>query len=160
MCRPCCSAQCAASNDEHRRWALRTVQSLVDPSDGLDGHVIGVWGLVYKQGTDTLRRSSAVELCRELTSAGAQVKAHDSAVRVVPDDLAGLFTLCPTPLDAAQDATAIVVETDWPAYRAVDPERLVSVMRTPNVLDANGFLRETLGGLGAVRYVRVGTPAA
>ena len=38
------------SNDEHRRWALRTVQSLVDPSDGLDGHVIGVWGLVYKQG--------------------------------------------------------------------------------------------------------------
>ena len=95
------------SNDEHRRWALRTVQSLVDPSDGLDGHVIGVWGLVYKQGTDTLRRSSAVELCRELTSAGAQVKAHDSAVRVVPDDLAGLFTLCPTPLDAAQDATAI-----------------------------------------------------
>lgn len=148
------------SNDEHRRWALRTVQSLVDPSDGLDGHVIGVWGLVYKQGTDTLRRSSAVELCRELTSAGAQVKAHDSAVRVVPDDLAGLFTLCPTPLDAAQDATAIVIETDWPAYSAVDPERLVSVMRTPNVLDANGFLRETLGGLGAVRYIRVGTPAA
>jgi len=148
------------SNDEHRRWALRTVRSLVDPSAGLDGHVIGVWGLVYKQGTDTLRRSSAVELCRELTSAGAQVKAHDSAVRAVPDDLAGLFTLCPTPLDAAQDATAIVIETDWPAYRTVDPERLVSVMRTPNVLDANGFLRETLGGLGAVRYIRVGTPAA
>jgi len=149
-----------ASNDEHRRWALRTVQSLVDPSRGLHGHVIGVWGLVYKQGTDTLRRSSAVELCRELASAGAQVKAHDSAVSAVPDELAGLFTLCPTPLDAAQDATAIVIETDWPAYRAVDPECLVSAMRTPNVLDANGFLLEALAGHDAVRYIRVGTPAA
>jgi UDPglucose 6-dehydrogenase len=149
-----------ASNDEHRRWALRTVRSLVDPSGGLDGHVIGVWGLVYKRGTDTLRRSSAVELCQDLASAGAQVKAHDSAVSAVPDDLAGLFELCPTPLDAAQGATAIVIETDWPAYRAVDPECLVSVMRTPNVVDANGFLLETLGGHDAVHYIRVGTPAA
>jgi UDPglucose 6-dehydrogenase len=122
--------------------------------------VIAVWGLVYKQGTDTLRRSSAVELCRELASAGAQVKAHDSAVRVVPDDLAGLFTLCPSPLEAAHDATAVVVETDWPAYHAVDGERLVSVMRTPNVLDANGYLLETLGGCDAVRYIRVGSRAA
>ena len=145
-----------ASNQEHRRWALRTLESLVDSTDGLDGHVIGVWGLVYKQGTDTLRRSSAVELCRELTSAGARVKAHDVAVHAVPDDLAGLFTLCPTPLDAAEGATAVVVETDWPAYRAVDPERLVAVMRAPNVVDANGFLAATLGEREAVRYVRVG----
>ena len=125
--------------------------------DGLDGHVIGVWGLVYKQGTDTLRRSSAVELCRELTSAGAQVKAHDSAVRrAVPDDLAGLFTLCPTPLDAAQDASVLVVETDWPAYRDVDPGRLVASMRTALVVDANGFLREQLRDVAGIRYVRLG----
>jgi UDPglucose 6-dehydrogenase len=148
------------SNDEHKRWALHTIESLIDSSDGLDGHVIGVWGLVYKQGTDTLRRSSSVELCRQLTLAGAQVKAHDSAVRVVPDDLAGLFTLCPTPLEAAEDASAIVVETDWPAYRAIDPDRLAGVMRTPTVVDANGFLRETLGGLETVRYIRVGSRAA
>ena len=46
------------SNDAHKQWARRTVETLVGPSGGLDGHVIGVWGLVYKQGTDTLRRSS------------------------------------------------------------------------------------------------------
>jgi UDPglucose 6-dehydrogenase len=148
------------SNDEHKQWELRTVESLVDSGHGLDGHVIGVWGLVYKQGTNTLRRSSSVELCRELTRAGAQVKAHDGAVREVPDDLAGLFTLCATPLEAAKDATAIVIETDWPAYLAIDPGRLVAAMRTPTVVDANGFLLETLGGLDAVRYIRVGNRAA
>jgi UDPglucose 6-dehydrogenase len=145
-----------ASNDEHRRWPLRTVESLVEPGSDLEGHVIGVWGLVYKQGTDTLRRSSSVELCRALRHAGARVQAHDSAVHAVPDDLAGLFTLCPTPLDAARDATAIVIETDWPAYHAVDPAQLVAVMRAPNVVDPNGFLRETLAGLDATRYHRVG----
>ena len=124
--------------------------------DGLDGHVIGVWGLVYKQGTDTLRRSSAVELCRELAHSGAVVKAHDSAVRVLPDDLSDVFTLCPTPLEAAEDASAIVVETDWPSYREVAPERLVAAMRTPIVVDPNGFLHEQLGDVAGVRYVRVG----
>jgi UDPglucose 6-dehydrogenase len=147
------------SNDEHKQWALRTVESLVASSDGLDGHVIGVWGLVYKQGTDTLRRSSSVELCRALTSAGARVKAHDSAVRAVPGDLDGLFTLCATPLDAAEDASALVIQTDWPAYRQIDPEHLVAAMRTPVIVDANGFLLGTLGGVAGVRYVRVGSRA-
>ena len=135
-----------ASNDEHKQWARRTIESLVgDASGRLDGHVIGIWGLVYKQGTDTLRRSSSIELCRELARAGADVKAHDSAVRIVPDDLSGIFTLCATPLEAAEEASAIVVETNWPSYREVDPERLVASMRTPIVVDANGFLFDKLG---------------
>lgn len=145
------------SNDEHKRWARRTLETLVGADDGLSGHVIGVWGLVYKQGTDTLRRSSSVELCRELTGAGAVVRAHDSAVRAVPDDLSDSFTLCPTPLEAAKGASAVVVETDWPAYRAIDPKALVAAMRTPIVVDANGFLSATLGDLPGVRYVRVGS---
>jgi len=53
--------------------------------------------------------------------------------------------------------SAFVVETDWPAYRAVDPGGLVAAMRTPIVLDANGFLSATLGDLPGVRYVRVGS---
>ena len=145
------------SNDEHKQWAWRTIESLVGGGSGrLDGHVIGVWGLVYKQGTDTLRRSSAVELCRELVRAGAVVKAHDSAVRVVPDDLSGVFTLCATPLEAAEEASAVVIETDWPLYREVEPERLVAAMQSPIVVDANGFLLETLGDVSGLRYLRVG----
>ena len=54
------------SNDEHKRWARRTLEALVGADGGLSGHVIGVWGLVYKQGTDTLRR---VELGRALPRA-------------------------------------------------------------------------------------------
>ena len=51
------------SNSEHARWARRTIETLLDEDDGLGGHTIGIWGLAYKPGTDTLRRSNAVELC-------------------------------------------------------------------------------------------------
>ncbi len=78
-------------------------------------------------------------------------------MRVVPDDLSGSFTLCSTPLDAAEDASAVVVETDWPAYRTIDPGALVAAMRTPIVVDANGFLLATFGNVAGVRYVRVGS---
>ena len=122
----------------------------------MNGHVIGVWGLAYKQGTDTLRRSSAIELCQELARAGAVVRAHDPAVRVVPDDLSDTFTLCATPLDAAREASAIVIETDWPVYREVEPEHLVAAMRSAIVVDANGFLLETLGDVSGLHYVKVG----
>jgi UDPglucose 6-dehydrogenase len=145
------------SNDEHKKWARQAIQSRLGTASGkLNGHVIGVWGLVYKEGTDTLRRSSSIELCEELARAGAIVRAHDAAVRILPDDLSGIVTLCATPLEAAADASAIVIETNWPSYREIDPERLVASMRTPIVVDANGFLLDKLGEIPGIRYVRVG----
>ncbi len=45
----------------------------------LAGTKIAVWGLTYKPGTDTLRRSDAIELCRWLVSQGASVHVHDPA---------------------------------------------------------------------------------
>jgi UDPglucose 6-dehydrogenase len=145
------------SNDEHKQWSRHAIESrLGDASGKLDGHVIGVWGLVYKEGTDTLRRSSSIELCEGLARAGATVKAHDSAVRILPDDLSGIVTLCATPLEAAEDASAIVIETNWPSYREIDRARLVASMRTPVVVDANGFLADKLGDVAGIQYVRVG----
>ena len=55
-----------ASNDEHRRWARRTLESLVGADGGLSGHVIGVWGLVYKHGNG---HPATVELGRALPRA-------------------------------------------------------------------------------------------
>ena len=148
------------SNDAHKRWARQTVGMLLEEGEGtLDGHTVGVWGLVYTTGTDTLRRSSSVELCRELAEAGARVRAHDAAVRALPDELANVLTLCETPLEAAAGASAVVIETDWPQYQDVEPESLVAAMRTPNVVDANGFLSETVGRFARVHYVRFGSLA-
>ncbi|HRQ79921.1 MAG TPA: nucleotide sugar dehydrogenase, partial [Azospirillaceae bacterium] len=77
------------SNQSHRKWAFRRLQTLLGD---LRGRTVAVLGLSYKPGTDALRRSIAVELCRDLVAAGAHVRVCDPVVAAPPDDLAGRVT--------------------------------------------------------------------
>jgi UDPglucose 6-dehydrogenase len=142
-----------ASNDAHRIWEQRQLERLL-PS--VAGTTIGVWGLAYKPGTDTLRRSSAIELCRWLLEHGAAVQAHDPAVTRLPADIAGPIVLADSALAAVDRASALVVATPWPAYRAIAPADVVSRMSRCLVLDANRFTGDTLGRDARVEYVSVG----
>jgi UDPglucose 6-dehydrogenase len=143
------------SNEAHKGWPRRKLQAVLGD---LRGRVIAVWGLTYKPGTDTLRRSSAVELCKWLHAQGALVQAHDPAVVTLPDDLSGRFRLCASPLEALSAAEGLVVATEWPDYRELPAQQVVDAMKHPLVLDANRFLRATLGSDPHIHYVAVGVP--
>jgi UDPglucose 6-dehydrogenase len=145
------------SNDAHRQWARRRLTDLLGR---VDGKTIAVWGLTYKPGTDTLRRSSAVELCHWLTREGAAVRAHDQAVRQLPADMRTSMSLTSSPLEAAADADALVVATAWPDYRSVAAADVAARMKGRVILDAGGFLASTLGRESSLRYFRVGTSVA
>ena len=142
-----------SSNDHHRQWLERRLDQLMG---GVSGKRVAVWGLTYKPGTDTLRRSSAVELCRSLAGRGAEVVAHDPAVKQLPAELLDVMTLAGTPLEAVDGAAAVVVATEWPEFRSVSVDAVVSRMTEPLVLDANRFLASTLGSDARVRYATVG----
>ena len=140
-----------ASNDAHRGWASRRLRDLLGE---LAGVRIAVWGLTYKPGTDTLRRSAAIELCRWLAGQGARVAAHDPAVKSI--DLAGV-ELCDDPLDAVNRASALVVMTEWPDYRNIDGEAIANALAGKRVvLDANRFLGKQLADHPRVVYATVG----
>lgn len=149
-------ASARESNEAHKQWA---VQRLRLELGELRGHRIAVWGLTYKPGTDTLRRSSAIELCRRMNEQGAVVRAHDPAVTTLPSDLTAWLELAPTPLDAVAGASALVVATAWPDYRSLDARDVVAAMRRPCVLDASRFLAASLGNDPTVRYLTVGQGA-
>lgn len=144
------------SNEAHKQWAAQRLHLELGE---LRGQRIAVWGLTYKPGTNTLRRSSAVELCRRLHEQGAIVCAHDPAVKALPPDLVGEIELAPTALDAVTGASALVVATAWPDYRSVDPSDVVAVMQRPCVLDPGRFLAASLGCDARIRYVTVGQGA-
>jgi UDPglucose 6-dehydrogenase len=141
------------SNDAHREWAQRRLSQLLG---GVEGKTIAVWGLTYKPGTDTLRRSSAVELCQWLGAHGARVRAHDPAVRSLPDGLAAQIELVSSAPGAVVGAAALVVATPWPEYRDIDPGEACAGMARRLVLDANRFLGQTLGRDSGIEYVSVG----
>ena len=150
-------ASVRSSNERHREWPQRR---LAQALGGLRGRTIAVWGLTYKPGTDTLRRSSAVALCAWLAEAGARVRAHDPAVPRSTAELPAAIELAPSALDAAEGADALVVSTAWPEYRDVTADAVQQRMAGTLVLDANRFLAATLGADPRLRYVSVGKAVA
>ncbi len=140
------------SNDAHKNWPRRRLTQLLGT---LKGKTVAVWGLTYKAGTDTLRRSSAIELCQWLLEQDAQVQAHDPALKSLPKNFAAI-RLCASPLDAARGADALVIATEWPDYRAVSMTETLTAMHSKIVLDANRFLAASLEALPNVTYIAVG----
>ena len=139
-----------ASNNAHKDWALRRLEKILRP---LRGATVAVLGLTYKPGTDTLRRSGAVELAAKLLATGTTVRCYDPAVRDLPSELAGATLTASLPA-AVRDADAVVVATEWPQIKEADWTTLLPTMRRRVLIDANGFLDLRAAG---VEYFSVGT---
>jgi UDPglucose 6-dehydrogenase len=141
------------SNDVHRGWARRRLGELLGP---LGGKTIAVLGLTYKANTDTLRRSESVALCRWCVTQGATVRAHDPSLRERRPELPETLILCGSADEAIRGADAIVVATEWPAFRALTPDLVAAAAPRALVLDANRFLAAGLAADARIRYVAVG----
>jgi UDPglucose 6-dehydrogenase len=140
------------SNDLHRGWAFRRLQSRLGD---LCGKKIAILGLTYTPNTDTLRRSAAVELCQQLLKAGARVAAFDPAVKSLPKELRAI-SLAVDIAAALDGADAAVVCTEWPQFRQADWPRIVSAMKQPVFVDANRFLEKELKNITGVEHLSAG----
>jgi UDPglucose 6-dehydrogenase len=137
------------SNRRHAQWPLKALERALP--GGLTGKRIAVLGLAYKPGTDTLRRSTAVELMEALHTMGAELRAVDPLVKALEGPLAAL----PVQSDAAKavsGAEAVMLFHPWPGLDQIfaalpDPK--------PAVIDPQGLFP---GGApaGARSYTRVG----
>jgi len=140
------------SNDQHRKWAARKLESKLG---FLGGRTIAVLGLTYTANTNTLRRSLAIELVRQLVDAGARVRAFDSAVKELPANLSNVHSA--ESLDGAlAGADAAVVCMESPELHQADWGRLLMSMNRRLVVDPNGFLEKELGGHPSVEHISVG----
>ncbi len=142
------------SNDAHKLWADHKLAQLLGD---LRGQTVAVLGLTYKPGTDTLRRSSAVELCQRLHAAGVKVKSFDPASPAIPAELAAALGYCDSAANALRDADAVVICTEWPEFRTLPWSELIPSLRGKRILDANRFLVKELQNLSGILYATVGT---
>jgi UDPglucose 6-dehydrogenase len=142
------------SNDQHKKWVL---EKLREELGSFTGKRVAILGLTYMPNTDTLRRSLAIELCRELTAQGAILTAFDPVVAAMPADLSKI-QIKRGVSEAVKNADAIVVATEWPQLLEVDWQESVGSLQTPIIVDAAGFLRSKLSEFTGLRYRSVGTP--
>jgi UDPglucose 6-dehydrogenase len=140
------------SNECQKNW-LRDQLAAVPP-----GATVAVLGLTYKPGTDTLRRSGSVELCRWLLARGVKVRAHDPAVKGPADELRGV-ELAESAEAALRGADVGVLATPWPEYRTLTPGQVRAVMKQPRVIDPTHFLAAGLANNPSISYVAAGRAA-
>ena len=143
------------SNDRHRRWAQEKLLKLFA---GTTHRKVALLGLTYKPGTNTLRRSSAIELASALHAQGIAVSAWDPAQPVIPPECS-FIQLQADAFAAADGADALVICTEWPEFRQLDWPTLVGRLRQPWVLDASRFVEKATAGLAGLHYITVGSPS-
>ena len=143
------------SNDEHKKWIQRRLFAVLG---GLRGKRIAVWGLTYKPGTNTLRRSLSVEMCNWLQEQGAEIAVHDPSKCELPDNWLGEVVRSKTPLEALEGACALVIATQWPEYREINVSDVENIAGQFAVFDSNRFLSD-FNKSSVISYYSVGVGA-
>ena len=117
---------------------------------------IGVFGLTYKPGTSTLRRSASLEIINELVANGAKVKAYDPKADLREIQGKVNFELCSDPMMAVKESDALIFITEWPEFKQLDFAQIKPLMNKPVIIDAQNMLDENkLSKLGFA-YLGVG----
>lgn len=142
------------SNDRHRGWAFRKLQGVLA---GIPSPVVAVLGLAYTPNTSTLRRSAAVELCRQLIAANIRVQAFDPLIRTA-DEAHRDLPLSASAADALQGAHAAVICTEWPEFHDLPWPALLAGMGRPVVVDANRLVEKAVAPVTGAIYLTVGRP--
>ena len=133
----------------NRERALVVKQRLLRRYKSLRGRCIGVLGLTYKPGTNTLRRSIGEEIISGLVDEGAEVRAYDPLADLGNGNSRSNFTGSPNPYALAAGCDSLVLVTGWDGILELDWRRLRSTMRQPVFIDTrNLFDPEKMSRLG------------
>jgi UDPglucose 6-dehydrogenase len=143
------------SNDEHKKWIQRRLVAVLGD---LKGKRIAVWGLTYKPGTNTLRRSLSVEMCNWLRDKGVEIAVHDPSECELPDNWLDDVVRSETPLEALEGACALVIATQWPEYRKIAVGDVENIVGDLAVFDSNRFLSD-FSKSSVISYFSVGVGA-
>ena len=127
----------------------------------LTGKRIAVWGLAFKPRTDDMREAPAVDIVEGLLSAGAQVAAYDpEAVDEAKRIFDARIEFAGNNYDCLDGADALVLVTEWQAFRTPDFERMKSRMRRPVVFDGRNIYDPAQMREMGFTYQSVGRPTS
>lgn len=145
-------------NNSRKQSLARRVIAACDGS--IAGKTVAVLGLTFKPNTDDMREAPSLALIPALQQAGATVRAHDPQGMEQAKALLDGAVFCNSPYEAAEGADALVIVTEWEAYRALDLGRLKKILKSPVVVDLRNIYRPDEMAAKGFRYSSVGRPNA
>ena len=145
-----------AVNENRKRAMARKVASVFGGT--LRGRTISVLGLTFKPNTDDMRDAPSLALVQALHDAGARIRAYDpegmAAARAMMPDIDFVASV----QEAADGAAALVIVTEWDAFRALDLKRLGSRMEARILIDLRNIYNAADVLAAGFSYTGVGRP--
>ncbi|WP_228242868.1 UDP-glucose/GDP-mannose dehydrogenase family protein [Porphyrobacter sp. GA68] len=143
--------------NETRKRAMG--RKVVDALGGLDearGKTVAMLGLTFKPNTDDMRDAPSVAIAQTLIDAGVAVKAYDPegmkhASQMMPD-----VVMCEGAYQAIDGADALVIVTEWDAFRALDMKRVKSLLTAPVLIDLRNIYKPQDMRTAGFTYISVG----
>jgi UDPglucose 6-dehydrogenase len=140
------------SNENHKNWVVNKIK---EEFLSLKNKKIGILGLTYKPGTNTLRRSTAIEICNILHNKGAEISAFDPSITNLPSSLEKYIRLESDIKNVIVGKDAVIVATEWPIFKELISFDFSKLSDKLLVLDANSFLNNELN-IPGIRYISIG----
>ena len=117
----------------------RFFKKILDTLWVLKGKKIGVLGLAFKQNTDDVRMSPAIELCQRLQNEGAELQVYDPEAMQKARAILENVTYVETMDQVAEGCDALVIATEWPVFRELDLQKARKVMTHPILFDGRNL---------------------
>ncbi len=149
--------QAVSTVNEERKQAMgrRVLDAL--GGDGC-GKRVALLGLTFKPDTDDMRDAPSIAIARTLCEAGVEVTAYD------PEGMAAAAPLMPAvdmkrdPYAAIEGADAVVIVTEWDAFRALNLARVKSLARAPVMIDLRNIYQPSEVRAAGFTYASIGRP--
>ena len=144
----------AASNDQRKRAMAKKVIALA--GGGVRDKTVAVLGLTFKPNTDDMRDSPAIAVIQALQDAGARIRAFDPEGTEQAKLVLTNVDYTANPYECLTGADVAVLVTEWDVFRALDMDRVKSLMKTPAIADLRNVYRPEEMARRGIAYVSVG----
>lgn len=142
------------NRDQISRFSQKVIRYF---GESIQGRTVALWGLSFKPNTDDIREAPAFDVIEELLSAGAKIKAYDEeAMERTKEVFGNRIEYAETPYDTLKDASALLIATEWNAFRNPDFKKLASGLKEKVIFDGrNLYDPEMLESMG-FKYFSIG----
>ncbi len=125
----------------------------------LEGKRIALWGLSFKPETDDIREAPSMVIIEELLKLGAEIHVYDpEAMSNVKRIFGDKIKYGKDQYSTLKDADALLILTEWPAFRTPNFHKMAENMRNPYILDGRNVLTSAVAEKHGFQYESIGRP--
>jgi UDPglucose 6-dehydrogenase len=148
-------------NQRQKKVLAEKILAYFSLQQGIKDKTIAIWGLSFKPDTDDIREAPSLTLIQELLEHGATIRVYDPAAMLNARKIFGSrIQFCKDEYDAAMQADAIALVTEWKQFRFVDFQQIIPHLKQKVLFDGrNQYQLSEMQSLG-MEYFGIGVPSS